>query len=169
MTAGEYMQKVKELADAMAAAGSPFSDDNIIDYMLTGLGQAFNPITASLNMATVPVTLPSFYSMVLNYEALQQSQQAEGDEWTSSANAVSRPGQTNLGRPSGGASVGYQQQPNYQQQDRRPSGGSTGNQQQDRRRDGGGQDRCRDGGGNGRNGGGNNGRRWRPKCQICKN
>jgi hypothetical protein len=121
-------------------------------------------------MAIVPVTLPSFYSMVLNYEGLQQAQQAEGDEWTSSANATSRPGHTNPGRPSGGAPGGYQQQPNYQQQDRRPSGGSTGNyQQKDRRRDGGGQDQRRDGDGNGRNGGGNDSRRWRPKCQICKN
>ncbi|XP_071680102.1 uncharacterized protein [Lolium perenne] len=38
MTAGEYMQKVKALADAMATAGSPLSDDDIIDYMLIGSG-----------------------------------------------------------------------------------------------------------------------------------
>jgi hypothetical protein len=38
MTAGEYMQKVKALADAMAAAGSPLSNDDVINYMLTGLG-----------------------------------------------------------------------------------------------------------------------------------
>jgi hypothetical protein len=38
VTAGEYMQKVKALADSMAATGSPLSDDDIIDYMLIGLG-----------------------------------------------------------------------------------------------------------------------------------
>ena len=70
MTASEYMHKVKALADAMAFAGSPLDDDEIIDYMLTGLGKAFNPIAASLSVVVTPVALTDFYSMVLNYEAL---------------------------------------------------------------------------------------------------
>nr|XP_020162918.1 uncharacterized protein LOC109748288 [Aegilops tauschii subsp. strangulata] len=106
--AGEYMQKVKALADSMAAAGSPLCDDEIIDYMLTGLGSAFNPIAASMNFAGMPITFPAFYSSVLHYEALQQ-QQSELEDWQSSANAASRPvyhntsGRTpDSGRPSGG-------------------------------------------------------------------
>ena len=63
----EYMQKVKALADSMAPAGSPLHDDEIIDYMLTGLGSAFNPIAASMNFAGVPITFPAFYSSVLHY------------------------------------------------------------------------------------------------------
>ena len=108
--AGEYMQKVKSLADSMAAVGSPLRDDEIIDYMLTGLGSAFNPIAASMNFAGVPVTFPAFYSNVLHYEALQQ-QQSEVEDWQSSANAASRPAYhdhagrvPDSGRPSGGRS-----------------------------------------------------------------
>jgi hypothetical protein len=93
MTASEYMHKVRALADSMASAGSPLRDDEIIDYMLTGLCSTFNPIAASLNMATRPVTAIEFYSMVLNYEGLQLSQQGDSEEWSSSANAVSRGGQ----------------------------------------------------------------------------
>ena len=164
--ASEYMQKVKALADSMAAAGSPLRDDEIIDYMLTGLGSAFNPIAASMNFAGVPITFPAFYSSVLHYEALQQ-QQSELEDWQSSANAASRPvynttsgraaesGRQSGGRPSAGSLP--------------PSSGGYGNNQ-------GIASGHNNNGGNGRNGGGNEGgngggrnRRWRPRCQICKN
>jgi histone deacetylase 1/2 len=156
MSASEYMHKVKALADSMTAAGFPLQDDEIIDYMLTGLGKDFNPIAASLNVVTTPVTAASFYSMVLNFEALQLSQQADNEEWTSSANAtmrsnappVNRPYVQDTGRTSGG----------------RPSGGYPQQQQGQ-----GGQDRRRNNGGGGGGGGYNGRRRWRPKCQICKN
>jgi hypothetical protein len=104
--------------------------------MLTGLGSPFNPIAASLNVVTTPVTAASFYSMVLNFEALQLSQQAENEEWTSSANATMRshapshPYVQDSGRPSGGRpSGGYpqqQQQGQGGQDRRRPNGGGGG-------------------------------------------
>jgi hypothetical protein len=107
MTVSEYMGKVKALADAMAAAGSPLHDDEVIDYMLTGLGRPYNPIAASLNIAPTVVSLSAFYSMVLNYEALQLSQQADDEDWSSSANSAVRSGQTSRpGAPDTGRSSG---------------------------------------------------------------
>ena len=170
--AGEYMQKVKALADAMATTGSPLRDDEIIDYMLTGLGSVFNPIAASMNFAGT-VTLSAFYSSVLHYEALQQ-QQSELEDWTSSTNVASRPGYiatpgrgNDSGRPSGGRPAG-----DYTQHGQIGYGqgghGQGGHGQGQSGRPGG-------NGGNGRNGGGGNGggngrnRRWRPKCQLCRN
>jgi hypothetical protein len=86
--AAEYMQKVKGMADAMAATGTPLRNDEIIDYMLTGLGKAFNPIAASMNFSTVPVTLAVFYNNVLNFEALQKQQEEDGDWATTTIPAV---------------------------------------------------------------------------------
>jgi hypothetical protein len=115
--AAGYMQQVKTLADAMAAAGSPLSDDDIIDYMLTGLGSAYNPIAASMNFAGGPISLATFYSNVLSYEALQKTQ-VDSEDWSSSANSAARPVNTNNsvraydsnlpsgGRPAGGAPQG---------------------------------------------------------------
>jgi hypothetical protein len=40
--------------------------------MLTGLGSAFNPITAMLNFSVVVIPLGTFYANVLSYEALQK-------------------------------------------------------------------------------------------------
>jgi hypothetical protein len=67
------MGKVNALADVMSATRSPLHDDKVIDHMLTGLGRPYNPIAASLQVATNMVSLSVVYSMVLNYEALQLS------------------------------------------------------------------------------------------------
>ncbi|KAK1612057.1 hypothetical protein QYE76_035730 [Lolium multiflorum] len=39
-SAADYMHMMKSLADSMAAAGSPISDDDLVDYIITGLGSA---------------------------------------------------------------------------------------------------------------------------------
>jgi hypothetical protein len=56
LTAVEYMHKMKALADTMAAAGSPVSNDELIDYIITGLSSAYRAIVASLtlNNCSVP-------------------------------------------------------------------------------------------------------------------
>ena len=68
------LDKVKALANAMTVAGFLLEDAEIIDYMLTGLGKTYNPIVASPSIITTLVTSTEFYSMVLNYEAIQLSQ-----------------------------------------------------------------------------------------------
>jgi hypothetical protein len=47
MPAAQYMQHMKALGDVMAAAGSPLSNDKLVDYIITGLGKEFNAITAT--------------------------------------------------------------------------------------------------------------------------
>jgi hypothetical protein len=78
------MQKVKALANTMHAVGSPLHDNEITDYMLTGLSAALNPIAASMDFATTPVLLTMFYKTGLNYEGLQKQQQPDPEDWTSS-------------------------------------------------------------------------------------
>jgi hypothetical protein len=91
LSAGEYMHKMKALADMMATAGAPLTDDEIVDYIITGLGKAYNSIAASLTIGNKSVPYAEFYSHVLSFEALQ-AQQEEADDWSSSANAASCPG-----------------------------------------------------------------------------
>ena len=165
-SASSYMDKIKELADMMSAAGSPLSDDELVDQMLTGLGPEFNPVAAALGVNNAAMPLAEFYSLVLSYESLMAGQTQTDASWTSSANAAMRPGQFGTTDPFGGRSGGArpaqggQQQQGYGGQDRAPSApyGGQGGQ------------------GNGRppanyNSGGNgrSGKRQRPKCQLCKN
>ena len=89
LTAAAYMHKMKALADAMAAAGAPISDDELADYIITGLGSAYNSIAASLTVGNKSVPYTDFYSHILSFESLQ-AQQAQVEEWASSAHAASR-------------------------------------------------------------------------------
>ena len=70
-TAAAYMHKMKSLADSMAAAGSPISDDELVDHIITGLGSSFNSIAASLTVGNKSMSYTEFYASVLSFEALQ--------------------------------------------------------------------------------------------------
>ena len=162
LTAAQYMHKMKSLADCMAAAGASISDDELVDYIITRLGPAFNAIAASLTVGNRSVSYSDFYSHILSFEALQ-AQQLQSAEWTSSANAASRPGSFNNtgqpryseyaaapyggGRPAGNGSYQHGQgRPSVGGNDRQNYGGYSG---------GGGNDRQNYGGYNGGGGGGN--------------
>ena len=166
--AGEYMNKVRVLADTMAAAGEPLSDDAVIDYMLTGLGPEFNPLAASMIRDNSDVSLSDFYSHVLSYESMIRAQQADAqvEDWSSSANAVSRPGpfsNTGQSRPSNGYSTGQGGGGGRPPAGGPPQQGQVYNNYRPSDNSGGGQQNH---GGGGRNGG--NGRnRQRPRCQLC--
>jgi hypothetical protein len=71
----------------MAAAGSPLSNDELINYIITGLGKEFNAITVTLTLGNKFVPYDEFYSHILSFEALQEQQDQSAD-WSSSANVV---------------------------------------------------------------------------------
>jgi hypothetical protein len=91
MSAATYMHMMKSFADAMATAGAPITDDELVDHIVLGLGPGYNSIAGALTVGNVSVTYADFYSHVLSFEALQ-AQQVETAEWSSSANAAFRPG-----------------------------------------------------------------------------
>jgi histone deacetylase 1/2 len=163
------MHKMKSFADVMAAAGVPLTDDELVDYIITRLGSAFNSIAANLTLGNASVPYSVFYSAVLSFEALQ-AQQAQAEEWSSSANAASRPA------PYGQQQAPYGYHSHSRPQENNPQGGNRGNrpyshQGQGRPNGNGGNGRNEgNSGGNGRNGGSNGrngGRRYRPQCQLC--
>jgi hypothetical protein len=43
MTAAAYYHKMKGYADTMASLGHPLTDEEILDYMLVGLGPSTSP------------------------------------------------------------------------------------------------------------------------------
>jgi hypothetical protein len=91
LTAGQYMHKMKAIADMMATAGAPVSNDELVDYIITGLGKSFNAIAGNLTMGNRSVPYSKFYSGILSFESMQ-AQQTQDEEWTSQANAASRSG-----------------------------------------------------------------------------
>jgi hypothetical protein len=58
MPAAQYMQQMKALGDIMAAAGSPLCNDELVDYIITGLG--YNAITVSLTRGNKSMSYDEF-------------------------------------------------------------------------------------------------------------
>jgi uncharacterized membrane protein YgcG len=162
LTAGQYMHKMKAIADMMATAGAPVSNDELVDYIITGLGKSFNAIAGNLTMGNRSVPYSEFYSGILSFESMQ-AQQTQDEEWTSQANAASRSGSySNNSRPrapdfapvpyGGGRPAGNSYQQGSGRSDHQQSGGygNSGGHQS-----------------NGQNSGGRGGKKQRPQCQLC--
>lgn len=62
MIAASYFQKIKSLADNLATTGSPLSTDELIDYILTGLG----PNTDHLSYHSQLLTKTFLYQMSMH-------------------------------------------------------------------------------------------------------
>jgi hypothetical protein len=94
---------MKGFADAMATVGAPLPDDELIDYILAGLGKEFSALQASLNVFSnanpnAVILLTDFYSMLMSHEAMQDTVEID---FSSSANATRR-GNQGGGRFGGG-------------------------------------------------------------------
>ena len=109
LTATEYFNKMKGFADAMASIGKPLGDDEILGYMLAGLGSEFEPLVASITAREEPISLGSFYAFLVSAE-LRMEQQASVGELHSSANsaACNSDDQRNGGRGGHGGQAGGQ-------------------------------------------------------------
>ena len=91
MTAAEYYQKMTGFADTMANIGQPTNDEEVIVYMLAGLGPRHSDLFTAITVLSNErkVTLPEFYSYLIAHEA-QATAIGNTVEFTSSANSASR-------------------------------------------------------------------------------
>jgi hypothetical protein len=48
MSVAEYINKMKMLGEEMAAAGRSLEDEELIEYVLTGLNQDYDPIVSAV-------------------------------------------------------------------------------------------------------------------------
>ncbi|WVZ50557.1 hypothetical protein U9M48_001799 [Paspalum notatum var. saurae] len=105
MTVAEYVGKMRVLGDDMAAAGRPLEDEELVEYILTGLEYDFNGVVSALVTRTDPVSVNELYAQLLAYETRMKliNPQSSG----SSANAAHRGGRGGRGR--GGAPRGRSQ------------------------------------------------------------
>ena len=61
MSSNSFITKMKSLGDELAAAGRPVTDGEIVDYILAGLDQDYDPIVATVgcNAPRPELQLPS--------------------------------------------------------------------------------------------------------------
>ena len=68
LTVSEYFAKMKALSDDMAAAGRPLEDDELVEYIITGLGEDFQSLVTSVCTSKDPISVSDLYSQMLSFE-----------------------------------------------------------------------------------------------------
>jgi hypothetical protein len=57
-----YFSKMKVLGDEMAVAGRPMDDEELIEYIITGLDEEYTPLVSAICARDESVSLSEFYS-----------------------------------------------------------------------------------------------------------
>jgi hypothetical protein len=64
----EYFDKMKALGDEMAASGRPLDEEELIEYIITGLDNEYTPLVSALCARKEPISVSELYSQMLNFE-----------------------------------------------------------------------------------------------------
>jgi hypothetical protein len=67
-TISEYYTKMKSLADEMASAGKKLEDEELVSYILTGLGEDFDGVITVVSTHVEPITVNELYAHVVTQE-----------------------------------------------------------------------------------------------------
>ena len=147
----EYVGKMRTLGDEMAAACRPIEDEELVEYILTGLDMEYNPVVTSILSRKDYVLVNDAYQQLLAFETHMELMTGGNG---SSANMANRGRGNGRGRGGGrghGSGCG---------------GGSSNTASNNQRQgDGNGAGRGNFGRGNYSNKGGNSSSR--PLCQVC--
>jgi len=63
-TTAEYFTKIKALNNKMAAAGQWLDDEELVEYILTGLGEVYTSLVTTLTARVEPITVGELYSQL---------------------------------------------------------------------------------------------------------
>ncbi|KAF0925752.1 hypothetical protein E2562_017309 [Oryza meyeriana var. granulata] len=68
----DYFRKIKRLADTLAAIGKWLEDEELIAYMLRGLGSDYDSLVTSITTRTDAYSISDVYAHMLDYEIRQE-------------------------------------------------------------------------------------------------
>lgn len=84
----DYYNKMKGLANTLAATSEPLKDSEVVSYILEGLGQEYDPLVVAPTKKNSNVSLPDLYAYLINFEA-RLDQHNSALQFNISANATS--------------------------------------------------------------------------------
>ncbi|KAK4721423.1 hypothetical protein R3W88_011656 [Solanum pinnatisectum] len=59
-----YVQKAKGIADKLVALQHPISNDDLVEFVLVGLGPSYRPFTRSLELRQEEITFDALYGLL---------------------------------------------------------------------------------------------------------
>jgi hypothetical protein len=69
LTSNAYFLSIKRMADELALARQPLISDDIITYVLAGLGQDYDSLASIITSRLDPVSLKELYSLLFIYKS----------------------------------------------------------------------------------------------------
>ncbi|KAL5731291.1 hypothetical protein ACHQM5_004036 [Ranunculus cassubicifolius] len=69
-----YLQQIKEIADNLAASGSPIPDSDLVYHILNGLPTDYNSFSTSIRIREPPVSADELHSLLLSEELIIETQ-----------------------------------------------------------------------------------------------
>ncbi|CAN6318271.1 unnamed protein product [Urochloa humidicola] len=101
LSATDYMNKMKALADEMTAAGKPLGDEEFTAHIINGLDEDYNPLVSAILTRIEPIAYNELLTQLISFEARLDLQRGGGNGSNhSSVNAASR-GRGSCGRSRG--------------------------------------------------------------------
>jgi hypothetical protein len=68
----KFFGKMKALGDDMAAAGRKLDDEELVEYILTGLGEDFTLVISAMCARAEPISVGELYTQLLHFESPQE-------------------------------------------------------------------------------------------------
>ncbi|KAK1599893.1 hypothetical protein QYE76_018728 [Lolium multiflorum] len=70
MTTAQFFTKMKGFADELAAAGRPIDEEELVEYLLAGLDESYNPLFAAIGVnGAEDLTVGDLYAQVCTYHS----------------------------------------------------------------------------------------------------
>lgn len=81
----QYLERIKSLADGLAAAGAPLDDLDLIAHILRGLPPAYDSFGTSIRVRADPIDLDTLHGLLVSeeIEILQRETLAPNDSSSS--------------------------------------------------------------------------------------
>jgi hypothetical protein len=68
LSVSDYYDKMSQLADDLAALGTPLRDDVFVAYVLAGLDEEYNPVFTTVVAQVDPISPSDLYTQLLSFE-----------------------------------------------------------------------------------------------------
>ena len=66
----EFLQSMKIIADELALAQAPVTEDDLIIFILNGLGMEFREISTAIRARETPISLEELHDKLVDFEAI---------------------------------------------------------------------------------------------------
>lgn len=91
MLVAEYVEKMRSLGDEMATVGRPLEDDELVEYILTGLDHDYDSLVSAVLARVESISVSELYSQMLAFETWMDLRN-NGNSSESAANIANHEG-----------------------------------------------------------------------------